>query len=210
MTPLGHRGEAPPTPMTIWEEIAQGRTSSVNTFCRLYGPFIFTLARGRGLSHADADDVMTVVLMNMLKQIQKKGLKVDHSRGLFRSYLATAVGREVRRLMRGNANRGGRGLPPGLGDSIAPPDAGLEEIERRERYMLILDTLRTRGPGGRKPANWTRRFAAFYDYAVMGTKPKTVAERYGIPVEELYRIRYKMLEAIRVLWDRLDRELGEV
>jgi len=58
-------------------------------FHERYGQLLYRYARGRGASHADAEDVVQEVELYLFKAIE--GFEYDARKGRFRSYLRSAV-----------------------------------------------------------------------------------------------------------------------
>ncbi|MEM9187503.1 MAG: sigma factor [Planctomycetota bacterium] len=104
-------------------------------FVHLYGPFVYSPARGRGLQDADACDVVQVVMREITKSVSR--FDADPELGRLRSWVSVIARRTLSRFSDRN-----RRHPQGAGDTanLAPlshlpdrKDEGLWEREHRRQ-----------------------------------------------------------------------------
>lgn len=191
------------TPVSLIVRLRAGTEAEWCTFWEIYGPLIYRLARGKGLNHHDAQDVVCDVMRALHGKI-RRGLKIDHGKGRFRSYLARSVSRATARFRR----RFGGSVRDQMwalakGGSEDGVQSVIAALERNERVRLCLNRLRDE-PGVRR-----RDYEAFERSVIFDEPATEVAKRFGISRGRLYGIRSEMMSRLRVMLTRLDQELGE-
>ena len=193
----------PDTRTTLIRRLASNADDEWRTFLAIYGPLVYRIGRRAGLAESDAEEVLANVMRGFVQAVQG-GFKVDHSLGMFRSYLKTITTNEItawRRQQRRQA--ASRPLEDTAADSHAP-DARWEDAERQQRWRVCLEKVR----GSRSVRK--RDFEAFRRYALEGQPAERVAEDLGITTNRLYGIKHDIMKQLRRIWGKLARELGEV
>lgn len=196
-------GPFPDTRTTLIRRLASNSNDEWRTFLAIYGPLVYRIARRAGLSEGDAEEVLANVMRGFVQAVQR-GFKVDHSVGMFRSYLKTITTNEITAWRRQQRRQVGTGsVEEAVADSQTP-DAHWADTERQQRWRLCLEKVR----GSRSVR--TRDFEAFKRYALEGQPAEQVAGDLGITTNRLYGIKHDMMKQLRRIWDQLARELGEV
>lgn len=153
-------------------------------FLRIYQPLIFHYARSLGLQHADAEAVVSTVLLRMLRFVY------DPKRGRFRDWLGVVVRHEVGRVL---AVANGP-LKVGL-DAPAEPeayDADPGWDRAFEGRMLEVAMARVRPEF--RPEDWS----AFHRTSVEGRPCAEVArELFGGNVGRVYKARHRVMTRLR-------------
>lgn len=191
------------TPVSLILRLREGTEAEWRKFWEIYGPLIYRLARGRGLNHHDAQDIVCEVMRGLHARI-RRGLKVDHGKGRFRSYVARSVARATARFRRQFKKTGSDvNARPLTSSAEDGSDGDVAALERGERMRYCLSRLRE-SPDVRR-----RDFEAFERSVILGESSDKVAKRFGISRGRLYGIRSEMMNRLRVMLTTLDQELGE-
>lgn len=178
-----------------------GDQAAWRTVCDRYGAAVFRFARRRGLSEADADDVLSETLAALFEAYRAG--RYDRERGRFRTWVFGIAMNKVhdarRRLGRSLA------LPEGAGravpaDSItdAAADASDRDFDadvERTLAWQCLEAVRAR------VAPLT--YQAFDLYAVKGRSPEDVARILGVEVGAVYVAKSRVLAAARREYEKL-------
>jgi RNA polymerase sigma factor (sigma-70 family) len=192
------------TPVSLILRLRDGTQEEWRTFWEIYGPVTYRFARGAGLRHHDADDVVSEVMRSLHTRI-RGGLMIDHAKGRFRGYLARTTQRAVERHRSHFSSSTAEEKSPTIRSTHpAPVSQTIEGFERLERLRLCMDRLR----GSRNVRQ--RDVDAFEKYVLLEEPAEKVATRYGISRGRLYGIASEMMDRIRKLILQLDLELGEV
>lgn len=191
------------TPISLILRLRSGTEAEWRTFWGIYGPLIYRLARGRGLNHHDAQDIVCEVMRGLHARI-RRGLEVDHGKGRFRSYVARSVARATARFRRqfGGTNSGRVSQKP-TGRTRGDTDGDIATLERHERIRVSMERLRE------LPDVRRRDFEAFEKSVVHGEPAEKVAKQFGISRGRLYGIRCEMMTRLRAMLAELNQELGE-
>lgn len=192
------------TPVSLIVRLRRGTDDEWRTFCDIYGPMVFRLARGLGLPDADANDVVGDVMQALLVRL-RRGFAVDHGKGRFRDYLARATRHAAIRHQRRHPKP--KGISANSRHATTDghlPGAELAALERLERLRLCMDRLPL------DPSVRRRDLDAFREYVLNNRPAQEVAKRFGISRARLYGIRTEMIDRIRRLAAELDATLGEV
>lgn len=162
-------------------------------FARYHG-LIRAWCAGKGLSDADADEVVSRVLLVLSRRMAE--FDYDPSRR-FRGWLHTVVVNEVRgHLGRRNSRpgdygRGGEDPQPETPDPAAEADQLAEAIDgQREVLRLALDRVRARVEA--------RTWDVFRRTAIDGDDAAAVAEATGMSVLAVYKAKSRTLDLLRV------------
>ncbi len=118
--------------------LRRAKAGDADEFAAVYGPLVLAMARARGVSREDADDVMQQVLLEVLEALPR--FEYDRTKGSFRGFLKTRVHRRVLDLHR--RRRGAMELDesmPEPGDAFAH---WFEEEWRQAHLEAALDKVR--------------------------------------------------------------------
>lgn len=191
------------TPVSLILRLRDGTEAEWRTFWGIYGPLIYRLARGRGLNHHDAQDIVCEVMRGLHSRI-RRGLQVDHVKGRFRSYVGRSVARATARFRRQfGGSKSGRRAEREAGRTHSDADGDIATLERHERIRLCLARLRE------LPDVRRRDFEAFEKCVVHGEPAEKVAKQFGVSRGRVYGIRTEMMSRLRLMLTELDQELGE-
>jgi len=187
-----------------------------HTFCDRYGPAIYRFARRRGLSEADAEEVLSATLTAFFEAYRSG--RYDRSRGRFRTWLFGIAMNKVHETRRAY---GRRESTVSLSEetehnSIDSPirlrrqEMGHPEVDDPEFELDVertlawqcLDTVRTR------VAPLT--YQAFDLYVLKGRTPKDVAKTLGIDTNAVYVAKSRVLSYARREFELLQSQTDEV
>lgn len=181
-----------------------GNEAAWGRFFDLYAGFVFAVARGKGLSAEDADDVVQGVFVDLTRKMPT--FDYDREKGRFRSYLLKLVNwRVVDKLKSGKREadlmtvyQKRRAISDVLADSAA--DAAEREWQSNA-LNVALDRLRAEV----RPDH----FAAFVESTVEGLDTETVMRLHGLSRDNLYQIRNRLTARLKPLVAAVLKELDE-
>lgn len=160
-----------------------------------YAPAIYRVARMRGLSHVDAEDIVQQTMVSISSHIS--GFRYDCDRGRFRSWVRTIAENKIREAWRR------RPLPnadASLVEGVADGAPTLEEVWEHE--WRIQDLLWCLDEVERDIS--PRRMEAFRKYALEGIPAAEVARQMDMSVGNVYVTRHMVLCRIRQKAAELD------
>ena len=155
----------------------------------LYAGFIFSIARSKGLSEDDADDVLQVVFSDLARNLPT--FQYDRAKGKFRSYLTGLVHWRVNDKLR--AVKRDSELKAAFWEeakAAATDDDGFSEREWQQ--AALEEALRRIKPDVRP-----EHYAAFVASTVEGQDTDTVMNLYGLSRDNLYQIRTRLTAKLR-------------
>ena len=156
----------------------------------LYAGFVFSIARSKGLSDADADDIVQVVFMDLARNLPT--FQYDRARGKFRSYLSGLVNWRVMDKLK--AGKRDTDLKASFWEeaksAASSGDGGF--AEREWQAAALEEALRRIKPDVRP-----EHYAAFVASAVEGQDTEAVMRLYGLSRDNLYQIRKRLTEKLR-------------
>ncbi|MBL9119988.1 MAG: sigma-70 family RNA polymerase sigma factor [Phycisphaerae bacterium] len=166
---------------------------------RRYRPLAVAVARKLGLTQEDAEDVAQQAMLEFYAGWQKG--EYDPSRGRLRVWLISIVRHRAIDLMRRVRLR-----QDWRGDSavgVAVDDAELEGAWDAEwrRAVLAEAIVRLRTTSRAEP----KTLDAFDRFALQGVPGEIVAAEIGIALEEIYRIKSRMLKRLREIIGEVER-----
>ena len=146
----------------------------------LYAGFVFSIARSKGLSDADADDIVQVVFMDLARNLPT--FQYDRARGKFRSYLSGLVNWRVMDKLK----------------------AGKRDTDLKASFWEEAKSAASSGDGGFAEREWQ---AAALEEALRRIKPEVNPEHYaafvasarlyGVSGDNLYQIRKRLTAKLR-------------
>jgi len=168
-------------------------------FEELYRLLLLRFCRARGLQHADAEDVVQTVFVNIANSLPQ--FVYDRQRGRFRDYLYRCVRNTLADWAR-RSNRHPRNVDSKEWADLAAalsPDAGGDADGRlwheewvAHHYRLALATIRT---------DFDPRSVEIFERNVAGEGVADLAAAFGVSEPSIYalrrRIRQRMQELIR-------------
>ena len=172
-------------------------------FFDLYAGFVFAIARSKGLSAEDADDVVQVVFGDLARKMPT--FEYDRTKGKFRSYLLGLINwRVIDKLKAGRREADFRAA---YGDEVK---AGTSvevaaDLAEREWQTAALDEALRRLQKEARPDH----FAAFVESAVEGLDTETVMRLHGLTRDNLYQIRARFTARLKPLVAAILKEMDE-
>lgn len=164
--------------------------SAWRQFFDCYAPAVYRVARARGFTGPDADDVVQQVMMSMVSHLGD--FKYDRDRGRFRNWVRTVAENKIREVKRRKQ------LPQVDIDPNNEPttDTIWEEQWRLQDLLWCLDQV------GQEIS--PKRLAIFKLYSIDGLSPAEVAEQMNTSVGYVYVTRHLVLNLIRKKAKALD------
>ena len=166
-----------------------GNASAWNRLFDLYAGFVFSIARRKGLSDSDADDLVQVVFADLARNLPT--FRYDRGKGRFRSYLAGLVNWRV--MDRLKASKRDAELKADFWEE-ARASGGDDDFAEREWQAAAMDEALRRMKSEVRPEH----YAAFVASSVEGQDTETVVNLYGISRDSLYQIRKRLTEKLRI------------
>ena len=169
-----------------------------------YAGFVFSLARAKGLSEEDADDVVQAVFSDFARTLPT--FQYDRAKGRFRTYLVGLVNWRVTDKLRMGKREAD--LKVALGRSARTQPAAMdEEFLVREWQAAALDEALRR----LKPDVRPEHYAAFVASCVEGQDTEAVCALHGLTRDNLYQIRKRLTvrlrETVAVVLQEMDAPL---
>lgn len=174
-----------------------GGQSAWRDFFARYGPAIYRVARLRGLSDQDADDIVQQVMVAISSHIGD--FQYDRDRGRFRHWVRTITENKIK--------QGGRRkeLPYSEGADVeicADDRPGIEDAWKQEWQLQDILWSLDQVADDISP----RRMQAFRMYALEGVPANEVARQLGMTVGHVYVTRHLVLNMVRKKVKELDGE----
>ena len=177
-------------------------------FFDTYAGFIYGIARGEGLSEADADETVQNVMLELVRG--GAAAQYDKSLGPFRGWLARlsiwrARNLRLRNIRRENAHEAA-GEAEKAETKTAPiqtTDTGLEQAIEDEWMRTITAAALDRLRAEISPAH----FQAYYASAIDKMDAAAVSRLYGVTPNNLYQIRRRIGARFRVILEETMRDL---
>jgi RNA polymerase sigma factor (sigma-70 family) len=173
-------------------------------FVDIYQPLVYRLARGKGLQHADAEDLSQMVLMAVARSVEQ--WQIDPQRGTFRTWLH----RVARNAILNSLTRGKPDRASGLSGILAlleqhpqapSPDTDLLRLEyRREVFRWAARQIRDEF----QAATWD----AFWLTSVEGRSIEDVAAYLKKSAGAIYAARSRVMRRLREKADQYVEDTG--
>jgi RNA polymerase sigma factor (sigma-70 family) len=170
-----------------------------------YRPMIEDWCRRCGLSGAERDDLVSMVLFKVAVRM-KSGYIYDPAR-TFRGWLRAVVISQVNEFKAAKYGRVDRGSgDSGVQQSLEeyPVPEGAEELERDLEALVLTATERVKARLGPDSPKWQ----CFWRTAVQKQPGKEVAERLGLRVAAVHQNKSRVAKQIRAEVARLRDEPG--
>lgn len=167
----------------------------------LYAGFVFSIARSKGLTVTDSDDIVQNVFVDLARNLPQ--FNYDRTKGRFRSYLIGLVNWRVTDKLR--AGKRDVDLKSQYGEDMkgaVVEDDGIF-LENEWRAAAMEEALRRI-----KDEVNPDHFAAFVASTIEGQDTETVMNLYSITRDNLYQIRkrltLKLKEATQAVLEEMD------
>ena len=182
-----------------------GNSSEWREFFDTYWGLIYGVARKAGLSDADAQDVVQDTMSSVARQMPT--FRYDPAKGSFKAWLLTLT--RWRILDRLRKRRPQHEPPPDSSTGTDPiaqipdpaslvPDAVWEKQWESNLVQAALANLRRKVD--------PQKFQIFDFYANKEWPAEKVAERFQVPIEQVYLAKHRITEMLKAEVQRLERE----
>lgn len=189
-----------------------GDQAAWGRFFDLYAGFVFAVARSKGLSAEDADDVVQGVFVELANRMPT--FEYDRSKGRFRSYLCNLInwrvkdrlkaGKRETDVMAAYGEEKNAACDDKMKKATAASDAASEAEEREWQNCALNEALRRLEKEVRPD-----HFAAFVESTIEGLDTETVMRLHGISRDNLYQIRTRFTARLKPLVADILREMDE-
>jgi RNA polymerase sigma-70 factor (ECF subfamily) len=177
-------------------------TRAWEEFVEIYEPLLYRLARGRGLQHADAEEMVQEALVAVASSIER--WDPDPIHGSFRGWLF-CIARNVTinfltRRRPGQQGAGGTSLQlllEGHPDPDSEAAADFEPQYQREVFHWAVRQIRAEF----RPSTWQ----AFWKTAVDGEPISETAAALGLSIGAVYMARSRVMARIKIRVQELEQ-----
>ena len=161
-------------------------------FFDLYAGFAFAIARGKGLSSEDADDIVQGVFSELAHKMPT--FEYDRTKGKFRSYLLGLINWRVLDKLKADKRESELNEDYCKKAKFAASGAAADFVEREWQNAAYNEALR-RLQEETRPYH----FAAFVESTVEGIDTETVMRLHGMTRDNLYQIRARFTAKLKTL-----------
>ena len=188
-----------------------GNEAAWTRFFDLYAGFVFAIARSKGLSSADADDIVQGVFLELARRMPT--FEYDRTKGRFRSYLLELINWRVLDKLKADKRESERGktyreeAKSNYDDKVGKasvPGAEAAFIDREWQNAAFNEALRRLQEVVRPD-----HFAAFVESTVEGIDTETVMRLHGMTRDNLYQIRARFTAKLKTLVATISTEMEE-
>jgi RNA polymerase sigma-70 factor (ECF subfamily) len=167
------------------------------TFDAIYRPMLYRLARARGVSDADAEDVTQHCMGAVSDHIHE--FSYDPTKGRFKGWLRTLVNNRVRDLLRKRREASGKTqLFGNLPETDPSPADAFDEIWIEEHLGHCLRLLREESE--------EKTYLAFQHYVIEERPIEQVCAELGLEPNNVHTIKWRMTQRIAA---RMKELLGD-
>lgn len=166
-------------------------------FDAIYRPMLTRFVRMKGLSGADADDIVQQCMMAVHKHIG--GFEYDPQKGRFKGWLRTMVGNRVRNHFRDKREyEGGTGVFSALPDSEHAPDEAFDRVWMEEHLRHCLNQVRAEAT--------PQEYDAYQRYVLDEQSVEDVCAAFSYTAQQLYKIKWRLTQKVS---EKMRELLGE-
>lgn len=173
----------------------EGADSGWRVFFELYAPAVLHVARFRGLTHHDAEDIVQLVMLELSKKII--GFRYDTDRGRFRNWVRTIAERKIIDFRR-------KKKPELIGDkeltACADDERSVNNAWDTEWRLMDIEYCLNR----LAEEVSARHMQVFRMYTLEGFSAKQVSERLGCPTSYVYVVSGRLLKRLKSHLDSLE------
>jgi RNA polymerase sigma factor (sigma-70 family) len=191
----------PGTRVSLLQRVRSGdHPASWEEFYSVYHPFLLRYAASRGLSEADACDVVQEIFMRLFRVLQK--FQYDPRRARFRTWLKRVAQNSIRDWLRRSRRRREHLLDPRDLETPDPREAKFDwDGEHRTRIVLhALSVVRAES----RPLTWK----CFELHCLDGRTATDVARLTGLTANGVYINAARILARVRQKCAEFDEELS--
>ena len=180
-----------------------GNAAAWARFFDLYAGFVFAIARSKGLSAEDADDVVQTVFGDLARKMPT--FEYDRTKGKFRSYLLGLVNWRIIDKLKAGLREADFRVAYGDEMKAGTSVEMAADLAEREWQAAALDEALRRLQKEARPDH----FAAFVESAVEGLDTETVMRLHGLTRDNLYQIRARFTARLKPLVAAILKEMDE-
>lgn len=174
-----------------------GDSSAWTEFDAIYRPLLDRYARARGLTHADAEDVVQHCMSAIARHI--KSFDYDPTTGRFKGWLKALANNRIRDLFRRKPHVDGYSAALDRSQHREPqPDDVFEKLWMEQHLKRALKLVRGEVE--------ERSFQAYQLYVVEQRPAEKVCHQLDLNENQLYSIRWRINQKVREHLDRLTRD----
>ena len=202
------REEWMPTRASLIERVRNpGDRSGWDDFYRTYRRLIATLARRRGLTEAEAEDVTQETMIAVLKTMSR--FRYDPQRCAFKTWLGRLADARITDFLR----RRPASAPPSYRQDAT--DTALEDLRvdpasldvdaawEADWRQGVVDLALRRLKGSVQPLH----YQVFYLHAIKGQSPRYVARALGVSAAQVYVVKHRVGRTFKRLVEVVKKEL---
>ena len=161
-------------------------------FFDLYAGFVFAIARSKGLSSEDADDIVQGVFSELARKMPT--FEYDRTKGKFRSYLLGLINWRVLDKLKADKRESELNAAYCEEEKAAAPVTEEAFIDQEWQNAAFNEALRRLQKEARPD-----HFAAFVESTVEGIDTETVMRLHGMSRDNLYQIRARFTTKLKTL-----------
>ena len=180
-------------------------------FFDLYAGFVFAVARSKGISAEDAEDIVQGVFAELAQKMPT--FEYDRTKGKFRSYLLGLVNWRILDKLKADRREADRNSAycdeeKAIYDDkvreAAVPSATADFIDREWQNAAFSEALRRLREEVRPD-----HFAAFVESTIEGIDTETVMRLHGLTRDNLYQIRKRFTDKLKLHVADVLKEMDE-
>ena len=173
-------------------------------FFDLYAGFVFAVARSKGLSAEDADDVVQNVFVDLARKMPT--FSYDRQKGKFRSYLFELISWRVKDKLKAEwrETKVRVSLDEMNEEEKPAANAYMDKFEREWQAAVLNEALRRL----QQQVN-PDHFAAFVEKTVEGHETETVLQLHGLTRDNFYQICTRLREKLKPLLVAVRKEMDD-
>ena len=171
-------------------------------FFDLYAGFVFAIARRKGLSSEDSDDIVQGVFSELARKMPT--FEYDRTKGKFRSYLLGLINWRVLDKLKADKRESELNAAYSEEEKSAAPVTEAAFIDQEWQNAAFDEALRRLQEEARPD-----HFAAFVESTVEGLDTETVMRLHGMTRDNIYQIRARFTSKLKTLVATIRTEMDE-
>ena len=179
-----------------------GNEAAWARFFDLYAGFVFAIARSKGLTSEDADDIVQGVFSELARKMPT--FEYDWTKGKFRSYLLELINWRILDKLKADKRESELNAAYCDEEKSAAPVAEAAFIDQEWQNAAFDEALRRLQEEARPD-----HFAAFVESTVEGLDTETVMRLHGMTRNNIYQIRARFTSKLKTLVATIRTEMDE-
>ena len=171
-------------------------------FFDLYAGFVFAIARRKGLSSEDSDDIVQGVFSELARKMPT--FEYDRTKGKFRSYLLGLINWRILDKLKADKRESELAAAYCEEEKSVAPVTEAAFIEQEWQNAAFNEALRRLQEEARPD-----HFAAFVESTVEGIDTETVMRLHGMTRDNIYQIRARFKAKLKTLVATIRTEMDE-